>query len=54
MDLLKVLMEVVGAVSTLATSLALLFPKGSKAGYVLAKVGADIKGHTCPEDVASK
>jgi len=54
MDLLTQALALVGAIGTLATSLALFFPKGSKIGYTLAKVGADLKGHTCPTEKPAK
>lgn len=43
--MLSQILEVAGAVSTLCTALALFFPKGSKVGALLARVGADLKGH---------
>ncbi len=46
MNHLEQIMAAVGALSTLCTTLALLFPKTSRAGYWLAKIGADLKGHT--------
>lgn len=46
MNYVQIFLDVVGALTTLCTSLALLFPKGSKVGYALAKVGTDLKGHT--------
>lgn len=42
---LTTILEVVGAISALCTALAALFPKGSKAGKLFGKVGADLKGH---------
>lgn len=46
--MLEKTLEVLGAVAALATVLAPLFPVGSKIGYWLAKIGADLKGHTAP------
>lgn len=37
-----------GAIGILCSALSLVFPKGSKLGYWLAKVGTDAKGHTSP------
>ncbi len=37
-----------GAIGILCSALALVFPKGSKLGYWLAKIGTDTKGHTSP------
>lgn len=45
MPSLSSILEVIGAVSALCTTLAALFPKGSKPGKLFAKVGADLKGH---------
>ena len=42
---LSTVLEVVGAVSALYTALAALFPKGSPAGKLFGKIGADLKGH---------
>lgn len=39
------ILEVIGAISALCTALAVLFPKESKAGKFLARIGADLKGH---------
>ncbi len=50
LNIFKEVMAVSGALSVLCTSLALFFPKGSKIGYALAKVGTDLKGHTQPTD----
>lgn len=48
MNHLNQVLEVIGAVSALCTALSSLFPKGSRIGYALAKVGIDFKGHTSP------
>lgn len=42
----QLLLETLGAAGSLCTLLALFFPKGSRVGYILAKLGADLKGHT--------
>lgn len=46
-------LAVIGALSGLCTALAMLFPKGSKTGAALARVGADLKGHNVPAAPAS-
>lgn len=46
MNKIQIAFQVVGEIGTAMTLAALLFPKGSKVGYWLAKLGADIKGHT--------
>jgi hypothetical protein len=43
--MLESILAVVGAISALCTALAPLFPKGSRAGKALGRVGADLKGH---------
>lgn len=50
----QTILEVIGALATLCTALAPLFPKGSRVGYALAKVGADVKGHTVPAEAEAK
>lgn len=47
-DKFRLVLEGLGAVGSLFTVLGLLLPKGSRAGYWFAKLGADIKGHTQP------
>lgn len=39
------ILEVIGAIASLCTVLAPLFPKGSPTGKLLARVGTDLKGH---------
>lgn len=46
MNYLTAVLEIIGAVSTIATALGVLLPKGSKVGGIAAKVGADLKNHT--------
>lgn len=46
MSTLQLILEIIGAVSTFATTLGLILPKGSKVGGIAAKVGADLKNHT--------
>ena len=47
-DVFQAIVSVVGSLSLLCTALAPLFPRGSRIGYALAKVGADLRGHTSP------
>jgi hypothetical protein len=43
---LDLLLAIQGAISAIASLIALLAPKGSKVGIVAGKVGADLKGQT--------
>ena len=45
MSIIEQVLAIIGAISTLATAIAPLFPKGSKTGAAIAKVGVDLKGH---------
>lgn len=40
------IVDIVGAISIIATTLGAILPKGSKVGGIAAKVGADLKNHT--------
>jgi hypothetical protein len=42
------ILAVTGAISMLASALSVFFPRGSRIGYWLSKVGTDVKGHTSP------
>lgn len=43
---LDLILAIQGAISAVASLIALLAPKGSKVGIAAAKVGADLKGQT--------
>lgn len=43
---LDLILAIQGAISAVASLIALLAPKGSKVGVVAAKVGSDLKGQT--------
>lgn len=43
---IDLLLAIQGAISAIASLIALLAPKGSKVGIAAAKVGADLKGQT--------
>lgn len=46
MNYLQALLDIIGAVSVIATALGVLLPKGNRVGGIAAKVGADLKNHT--------
>ena len=46
--LLSQVLEIIGAISAFCTAVAPFFPKGSRVGYALSKIGVDLKGHTSP------
>ncbi len=46
METVRILLDIIGAIATLATSLGLLLPKGNKVGGIAAKIGVDLKNHT--------
>ncbi len=43
---LDLILAIQGAISAIASLVALLSPKGSKVGIIAAKVGSDLKGQT--------
>lgn len=46
MNVLQAILDIVGAVATIATAIGLILPKGNRVGGIAAKIGADLKNHT--------
>lgn len=45
-NVIDIVLNILGVISGIASLIGLVAPKGSKVGYIAAKIGTDLKGQT--------